>query len=409
MKKIAILVDLELSKNAGGHVKFWEKICHSVRDRDQKFDITIFFLGKQYSKKVIGKHITFYTLKPLISSRLLKPLGIDADATDLFPFSIKLLLMLRKYDLLHTTDQLFSMATTAKYASKIWKIPLTTSFHTDTPSYTEYYVKRLFEKLPKFLRKFFLHKLKLHKKISEKQRIKMINYLNICSKGMINDHLNSKTYKFSSTLRKKIYKFERGVDKSIFNKKKVDKVKFFKKYGISENEKIIFFCGRVHELKGVFLVSEIQKILQEEFRLVSFFAGQDIHGDKCIDIGGNKIKIIGYKDQNEISKFYNICDLFVFPSKYETGPQVVLEAKSCGAIPIVSPSGGGRRVYKNGIDGIIVDEYDAHKWAIEIRELFGNKKRSEFMKKKILDEFKPLSWKEVFDKYFIKEWREILK
>ena len=32
----------------------------------------------------------------------------------------------------------------------------------------------------------------------------------------------------------------------------------------------------------------------------------------------------------------NVCDLFVFPSLYETGPQVVMEAKSCGALCLVS-------------------------------------------------------------------------
>ena len=43
----------------------------------------------------------------------------------------------------------------------------------------------------------------------------------------------------------------------------------------------------------------------------------------------------------------NICDLFVFPSLYETGPQVVMEAKSCGALCVVSPKGGGRRISHN--------------------------------------------------------------
>ena len=36
----------------------------------------------------------------------------------------------------------------------------------------------------------------------------------------------------------------------------------------------------------------------------------------------------------------NICDLFVFPSLYETGPQVVIEAKLCEAVCVVSPNGG---------------------------------------------------------------------
>ena len=32
MKKIAILVDLELSKKAGGHVKYWQRIIKSLKE-----------------------------------------------------------------------------------------------------------------------------------------------------------------------------------------------------------------------------------------------------------------------------------------------------------------------------------------------------------------------------------------
>ena len=56
--------------------------------------------------------------------------------------------------------------------------------------------------------------------------------------------------------------------------------------------------------------------------------------------------ILDYVNQSEISKFYNICDLFVFPSIYETGPQVILEARACGAVCIVSKEGGGKRIKK---------------------------------------------------------------
>ena len=109
-----------------------------------------------------------------------------------------------------------------------------------------------------------------------------------------------------------------------------------------------------------------------------------MHGRKCVQIGGKRVKVIGYVDENEISKLYNLCDLFVFPSKYEIGPQVVLEAKACGAIPIVSPTGGGKRVYKNGEDGIVIDFYNAKIWANEIKKLFKNKKQTDYMRKKIL-------------------------
>ena len=37
MKNIAILVDLELTTYAGGHVKFWERVCYSIKNSYKKF------------------------------------------------------------------------------------------------------------------------------------------------------------------------------------------------------------------------------------------------------------------------------------------------------------------------------------------------------------------------------------
>ena len=50
MKRIAILIDLELSNKSGGHVKFWEKICESLVKDNLKIKIDVFFLGKEKKK-----------------------------------------------------------------------------------------------------------------------------------------------------------------------------------------------------------------------------------------------------------------------------------------------------------------------------------------------------------------------
>ena len=409
MKNIAILVDLELSSYAGGHVKFWERASYSVKNSCKKFHFSVFFLGDNFKKKKIGKNVTFYTLKPIISSKILKPLGVDADATDLFPINPRLFVILKDFDLIHSTDQLFTMAKTGLYASRFWKIPLTTSLHTDTPSYSGYYIKKILKKFPSFIYNLFIKKIKLHHKIPEKQKFRMNDYLKHCNKGMINDEIPFQKYKFQSDVLNKISRLSRGIDKNIFKRKKINKIQLLKKYEISEEDKIILFCGRVHELKGVFLLSKIHKILKNQINLVSIFAGQNIHGDKCLEIGGNKIKLIGYVDQNEITNLYNLCDLFVFPSKYEIGPQVVLEAKSCGAIPVVYPTGGGKRISKSGEDGIIIQEYDSKVWASAIKKLLDDRKKINYMRNKILNEYKPMSWKKIFQKYFIEEWNLILK
>ena len=50
---------------------------------------------------------------------MLKFIGIDADITDLSPINLRLFFSLKKFNIIHTTDQFFSMSRTAKLVSKI--------------------------------------------------------------------------------------------------------------------------------------------------------------------------------------------------------------------------------------------------------------------------------------------------
>ena len=146
--------------------------------------------------------------------------------------------------------------------------------------------------------------------------------------------------------------------------------------------KFFFFCGRIHRLKGVILLSKINKILNEKgFNVTTIMAGENIHGKDCRDIYSKKLIILDYLDQKQISKFYNICDFFVFPSLYETGPQVVLEARACGAICFVTRTGGGKRIKKSGEDGIVLKEKNPEIWANEIIKLMRDKNKIKLMKK----------------------------
>ena len=166
----------------------------------------------------INKYISLNIIKPVISSKILRPIGIDADVTDLAPINPLLFKRLKKFNLIHTTDQLFAMAKTAKKASKKFKIPLTTSFHTDTPAYSEYYVKKIFNYLPKILSNLMIMKLKIHKKVKTKQEKKILDFFQSCEKVMIN-----KSFSFNSCLKnfnsKQIIPLERGINKKIFKKK----------------------------------------------------------------------------------------------------------------------------------------------------------------------------------------------
>lgn len=408
-KKIAILVDLEFSKQSGGHVKFWQRIADSLKTRKLNYDMTFFFLGNKSNKIQFSDNIQFNITRPLISSRVLRKIGVDADSTDLSPINFKLLWSLKKFDLIHTTDQLFSMSKTAKIASRIWKIPLTTSYHTDTPSYTEYYVLEILKKLPYIFQKLLIHKFKLHKFVSNNQKKSILKYINKCKVAFINDSFSKKQLGFLSESVVKIDKIARGIDKKVFFKKRISRKKILKRLKINEENKIIFFCGRIHKLKGAILLAKIQSMLdKKKIKVTTLMAGENIHGHICKKICKNNLKILEYLPQEDISDLYNICDLFVFPSLYETGPQVVMEARSCGAICVVSKSGGGKRIQNSGDDGIVISSQEPEAWVKEIEELLIDKKKIQLMQNKVIKVAQYLSWGEVFNDIFLKKWKLII-
>ena len=57
MKKIAILIDLELTKTSGGHVKFWERICNAIKNEKLDFIsvIMIHLYGESKIELIINR------------------------------------------------------------------------------------------------------------------------------------------------------------------------------------------------------------------------------------------------------------------------------------------------------------------------------------------------------------------
>lgn len=408
--RVAVLVDLFLSQQAGGHVKYWQRISESISFLKIDYHLTIFFLGLKNNKIKINRNINFVTIKPVFSSGMLKFIGIDADITDLSPINLRLFFLLKKFNIIHTTDQFFSMSRTAKLASKIFKIPLTTSIHTDTPPYARYYIEKILKKLTVFkLGEFLIQKKRIPELYEKKMFNKVCNYIKLCKSAMVADKIYSPTNLKKITGNKYITKLNRGINKKVFNQKK-NKHNIFKKYGISENDKLIFFSGRIHELKGALLLANIHKsLLRKKKNITTLMAGDDIHGDLCKKIAPNKLKLLGYLSQSELADLYKGCDLFVFPSKFEIGPNVVLEAKACGAVCVVSPGGGGKRIDYPDADGVIIRKWDLNLWVKTIENLFKNQSKITKIKNFLRKHNGVNSWEEIFTNEILPHWINIEK
>ena len=206
----------------------------------------------------------------------------------------------------------------------------------------------------------------------------------------------------------KIINLERGINKEVFKKIKINRGYFYKKFNIPKKNKVLFFCGRIHELKGANFLAEVHKnLIEKGLSVTTILAGEDIHGSKCKKIGGHGLIITDYLNQNEVANLMNICDLFVFPSLYETGPQVVMEAKSCGALCIVSPKGGGRKIRHN-FDGIIIKKYIVSEWVKVIYNLLREKKKISKIKNNLQKYNTSSSWRDIFFNIFYKNWKKVL-
>ena len=90
------------------------------------------------------------------------------------------------------------------------------------------------------------------------------------------------------------------------------------------------------------------------------------------------VELIGTVDHQEISKYYNLADLFIFASKSETQGMVLLEAMA-GATPVVAVrSSGIDDVIKNGYNGYKVSE-DIEVWSEKVIKLMRSQELLEEM------------------------------
>lgn len=125
-----------------------------------------------------------------------------------------------------------------------------------------------------------------------------------------------------------------GTDMVLFKNEK-DIKKLREKHGVKPDEKVFLFIGRLTALKNIFFIAKALKILKDNgFKFKMFYVGTGTDEQKLKD----QIKQDGLEnevvftgkitDRIEISKYYRMADLFLFPSLYDASSLVQIEAAS---------------------------------------------------------------------------------
>ncbi|MBN2396319.1 MAG: glycosyltransferase family 4 protein, partial [Candidatus Atribacteria bacterium] len=168
-----------------------------------------------------------------------------------------------------------------------------------------------------------------------------------------------------------------------------EKISLRSQMGYHENQIIVLCVGAIIKRKGMdLLIKTFQKFKKRHDNALLILVGPIPSSDnKRIRKGYQEyleikkliddfqlehfIHLTGTK--NNIDEYMKISDFFVFLSRQEGLPNVLLESMSTG-LPVITLNRAGVTGYiiRNKIDGIIVDEENPEKIALEMEHLINN-------------------------------------
>jgi L-malate glycosyltransferase len=143
-----------------------------------------------------------------------------------------------------------------------------------------------------------------------------------------------------------------GVNSSQFYPlKSIEKTSLRKKIKVQENKLIFIWCSKDRPKKGLDLILKVWKLLIEKNNDIELWV---IGNDRIIDL--KQVKNIGRVPNNELAKYYQLADFYLFTSLCHEGFGLTLaEALKCGCYCIASNNGGIPEVLNYGQYGKLIE------------------------------------------------------
>lgn len=165
-----------------------------------------------------------------------------------------------------------------------------------------------------------------------------------------------------------------------FNPALFDRKKQRESLGILEDDKAIFFVGRLSEEKNpdVFLRVAIETLADETDQDTKFFVIGDGPMRREVEnvvkrTNSNRLQYLGY--QSKVAQYLAAGDIFVLPSKIEGFPLSILEAMAMQLVVVASDVGAVADVITDSSDGFVVTPGSDEEIRDIIQSLNKDKKR----------------------------------
>jgi len=406
--RVAALVDLPRSPEAGGHVKCWERLAYAAADASLPLELTVYFSGRRRSE-TLGPGARLAHLPPIFSTAQLKFLPYVPDHTDLAPYHPGLARALAGYDVIHTTDAFFAFARTAESVSRRRGVPLTTSFHTDTPSYTRIFTRQTIE--ARFGSGWPARKLIDDWQVPERQGRRMderlVQHLRRCAFVAAT---TAEQHELAASIlgRSRVGHLRLGIDKQMFSPHRADRAGVAAELGLAPGDIAVLFVGRLDVGKNIHTLVDAVAALRAEglpLRLVTAGVGP-AEAEVRAKLGDAAI-VPGFVAPERLARLYASVDLVALVSEVEIRSMVGVEAMASGAPVLVSKKSGVAELFQHTPAMRVVDG-GAAAWARALREVVTCGNTLVAMRAAAVDYARRelAGWAEVLEDDLFSLWRE---
>lgn len=159
-----------------------------------------------------------------------------------------------------------------------------------------------------------------------------------------------------------IHQIYNGIDPAIY--KPLDKPAAKRKLGIPEGQRTILFSSHFlqkdHPFKGGRdLIEILRKINGYTDTTICFLALGGGQIDELQSLTNLNIQYKGYvESESEMVDCLNAADLFIYPTRADNLPNVLVESIACGTPAITFDIGGNKEIISHNYNGMIIPPFD---------------------------------------------------
>lgn len=259
-----------------------------------------------------------------------------------------------KLDIVHTHSP-FTMGLLGLYIANYQKTPLLYTHHTHFPEYAKIYLKEkiFLPKISRALIKWFANKMD----------------------EVITPSIKIKRLLRSYNVKTHISILPTGVDFDFFQKFPRLGNAQKKKLKIPSKKKVLLFVGRQSKEKNPeFLLLTMREILKKRKDVFLLMVGDGPDLEKLKNLTKkfqieNFVRFTGQIPHQEIPAYYQLADIFVFPSLTEAQGVVILEAMANSLPVVVLRDEAFQGVVFNNKNGFVIEKPDFHIFSEKIIEI----------------------------------------